>query len=230
MRRCHRAGLALLAAIGLAGCVASPGPFADITPERAAAELETGRPLLACREACLEEWRRVQPQAAQLAEAARWRELAATVLHVGYQDDLSLYYLGRAAEGLGYLAAAASYYRQSQEISGTSLSCAYMSRQCGGVALPAATSAPLAAIERTFARPRYRRGRAPAGPSGNLGTPEPAAAAIEPAATPLATQPVLPVFIPPIPALPAPFIAPPPPLPTIGPPPNEFIEPPPAQH
>ena len=32
--------------------------------------------------------------------------LAALVMRIGYQDDLSLYYLGRAAEGMGYRAPA----------------------------------------------------------------------------------------------------------------------------
>ncbi len=46
------------------------------------------------------------------------------MIRVGYQDDLSLFYLGRAAEGLGFTAGAAAYYQQSKELSGTAIGCA----------------------------------------------------------------------------------------------------------
>jgi hypothetical protein len=111
-----------------AGC-AQQTPM--VTPADAAASVKTGRALLTCRDACLAEWRRLQPQAGQLETAARWPELAAAVLQANYEDDLSLYYLGRAAEGLGYPGAAASYYRQSLRFAGTSGSCQNLSRMCG---------------------------------------------------------------------------------------------------
>ena len=45
------------------------------------------------------------------------------MLRIGYEDDLTLYYLGNAAEGTGYPGAAASYYRQSVRFSGSSAAC-----------------------------------------------------------------------------------------------------------
>jgi len=74
--------------------------------------------------------------AAQLDAATNWDDLAVLVMRSGYQDDLSLYYLGRAAEGRGFYGAAASYYRRSMQLSGTSVSCMNLSHLCGGVTLP----------------------------------------------------------------------------------------------
>ena len=141
--------------LAAAGCV-QQAP--RITSADAAAQVITGRALLACRDACLAEWRRLQPQAAQYDAASRWPDLAAAVLEAGYQDDLSLYYLGRAAEGLGYPGAAATYYRQSVRFSGTAASCRNLSRNCGGVDVTRAAAARLTSIERQVYAPSRRRG------------------------------------------------------------------------
>jgi hypothetical protein len=176
-----------LACLGLAGCAGR-----SIKPADALAQLSAARPVLTCREPCLAEWQRTQPQAAQLEAAGRSQELAVLVMQVGYQDDLSLYYLGRAAEGLGYRAAAATYYRQSTQLSGTSIACQHLSRQCGGVALPRMASLRLAAVERMLNPPRPRRtGPAPSGLRAHE-TPEAAAGGVaEPAPRPVA-RPVSP--------------------------------------
>lgn len=153
--------LAGLACLAVGGCAVRPA----VTPAETLTMLQAGRPVLTCREPCLVEWQRAQPQAAQLDAGRHFHDLALLVMRVGYQDDLSLYYLGRAAEGMGYRAAAASYYRQSMQLSGTSISCQYLSRQCGGVSLPRAAAARLAAVERVANPPRARRiGASQSGP------------------------------------------------------------------
>jgi hypothetical protein len=201
--------------VGCAALVGCAGQFASVTPAEAVARLRTGQPLLRCRESCLAAWQRTEPQAVQLAAAARWQELAVLVLRVGYQDDLTLYYLGRAAEGIGYPGAAASYYRQSMELSGTSISCRYLSRVCGGVALPREASLRLARIDRELSR-RFRR-RAPPRPAASPSETMPAASEVaEPA----------PAGAEPFPAPPPP--PPPPPAPSPVPPHgSDYIEPPP---
>jgi hypothetical protein len=98
----------------------------------------------------------VQPRAARLEVSSQWGDLAAIVMRTEYQDDLSLYYLGRAAEGLGFYPAAVSYYRQSMELSGTSISCANLSGLCGGVTLPADAARRLS-IAQQRAKPIPRR-------------------------------------------------------------------------
>ncbi|HKS88673.1 MAG TPA: hypothetical protein VJR70_04470, partial [Stellaceae bacterium] len=120
--------------------------------------LQSGQPLLSCREDCLIAWQFAQPQAAQLAAGRHWPELAALVLRVGYEDDLTLYYLGLAAEAVGNSGAAAGFFRQSLRLSGTGAACVYLSRQCGGVALPRAAQVALAAIDREL---NLRYGRRP---------------------------------------------------------------------
>jgi hypothetical protein len=64
--------------------------------------LQAGEPMLDCRLACLDAWRANRATALVLIETRRWRELAVLVMQTGYTDDLTYFYLGRAAEGLGY--------------------------------------------------------------------------------------------------------------------------------
>jgi len=212
MRSLFWAAIVGLACIAVAGCATQT--TAPLSADEAMVLLRSGRPVLTCRDACLASWRESQPQAQRLAEAGNWRELAILVERVGYQDDLSLYYLGRAAEGLGYDPAAASFYRQSMQISGTSLSCLNSSKQCGGVFLPRDASLRLAAIDNALRRPSVRR---PARPS----TTSPATPAA-PEATPTSAETEAPAV--PAPIAPVPGAAPQnPPADT-----TEFIEPPPA--
>ena len=217
--------------VALAGC-ATP-PTAAVTPAQAVAQLRTGQPLLQCRDACVGEWQRAQPQAAQLAVARRWAELAALTIGVGYQDDLSLYYLGKAAEGLGYPGAAASYYRQSTYVSGTTNACQNLSRVCGGMAFPRAARMRLAAIDRNLYRPRTRQtAPGPQEPVAPVAIPPEVALPASPEAMPSAPEAAAP---PPPPEATAPRPAPPPsPAVVSGPRPGrpgaaEFIEPPPAR-
>src|SRR3954451_14177401 len=159
MRKLCCASLAATIGLMLAGC-GQQSPAVD--PAAAVAQLSTGTPLLRCRAECVVDWRRAQPYAAQLETMGRWAELAALILTVNYQDDLTLYYLARAADGLGYLTAAISYYRQSTYISGTSLSCQHESGVCGGVVLPDAALARMDVMEREAGHSRPRPLRGPA--------------------------------------------------------------------
>ena len=60
---------------------------------------------------------------AVLDATGRWQELALIVMQVGYMDDLTYYYLGHAAENLGYLQSAEKYYRIAEQIAVTNMSC-----------------------------------------------------------------------------------------------------------
>jgi hypothetical protein len=168
-----------LAALLLCGCAVSGGDnrYANMERPELLAQLQLGRSVLRCREACLPAWRDAQPRAARLDAASQWSDLAALVMRTEYQDDLSLYYLGRSAEGLGFYPAAVSYYRQSMELSGTSISCANLSRLCGGLALPTDAARRLS-IAQQRAKPIPRRAptviRARTTPSTTGQAPEPA--------------------------------------------------------
>ena len=202
MRKWRYRGLALWACLALVGCAERAD---TVNSAESLAQLRAGRPLLNCREPCLAEWQRAQPQAAQLDAGARWQDLALLLARTGYQDDLSLYYLGRAAEGLGHREAAAGYYRQSAQLSGSVGSCQSLSRLCGGVTLPRAAALRLAAVERDLNRARPRRGEPAPGPMA------PEAGPVELVAPPAVEAP-----------------APRPALRPSGPPATEYIEPPPA--
>ncbi|HEV2337044.1 MAG TPA: hypothetical protein VGS13_16175 [Stellaceae bacterium] len=150
----------------------------------ALAQLHAGRAILGCHEPCLAGWRDAQPRAAQLDAGARWQDLALLVMRTDYQDDLSLYYLGRAAEGTGYPGAAAIYYRQSTRLSGTAAACQKLSGLCGGVSLPRAAALRAASVERELVRARLRR----TGPPRGAATPGAAAEDVEATTpTPLAS-------------------------------------------
>jgi hypothetical protein len=188
-----------------------------VNPENGLVLMQTGAPVLSCRDACLADWKREQPQAQQLYAAGQWRDLATLVIRVGYQDDLSLYYLGRAAEGLGFAAGAGAYYGQSTTLSGTGIACATLSRQCGGLVFPQAAALRLSVV--TLQLERARRG-APGSTQGKA-----ASAATEGVATGTAapSETLAPV--------PSPMPAPLPPAPLPKPvDTQDFIEPPPAQH
>jgi hypothetical protein len=171
-------GVSCLAALLLCGCAGSGGDnhYTNMTRAELLAQLQLGRSVLRCREPCLPAWRDAQPRAARLEAARQWSDLATLVMQTEYQDDLSLYYLGKAAEGLGFYPAAISYYRQSMELSGTSISCANLSRLCGGVALPTEAARRLS-IAQELAKPTHRRRptsiRAPTAPGRTDRAPEP---------------------------------------------------------
>lgn len=214
----YRSGMLALVCLALAGCAGEQKPA--VSRSDAIAMVQTGAPVLRCRQPCLSAWQHAQPEAGSLAAGARWADLAALVIGTGYQDDLSLYYLGQAAEGIGSPAAARSYYRQSTQLSGTTISCRNLSRMCGGIDLPKAALLREAAIARELAHRRYRRGR-PARPAP--------ASAEEPPITGEALAPSAPEGVAPPPAPPP--LPPPPPAPARGGrPASEYIEPPPAAH
>lgn len=166
-------------------------------------------------------WQAVQPQGAQLAAARHWADLAALVLRVGYEDDLSLYYLGNAAEGTGYPGAAASYYRQSVRLSQTSAACLRLSRLCGGLALPRAASLRLAVIDRELSRKYGIVGAGPHRVAPAPGEPARRSEAAEPVASDGSPPAAAPVSAP----EPAPSRDVPPPNSAQHPP--DYIEPPP---
>ncbi len=140
---------ALMATLGVAGLAACTPQVAPVSPEQRLAMIPTGEPLLTCRAGCLAGWQAAEPQATTLAARRRWTDLALLVLRVDYEDDLTTYYLAEAAQGMGYRTAAASYYRQSIELSAGPASCIAYSGLCGGTSLPRAAMVRLAALGRS---------------------------------------------------------------------------------
>jgi hypothetical protein len=96
---------------------------AGVPPAQLMSELQAGQPMLDCRADCGLAWANNRQQSAVLDSTGQWQPLALLVMQIGYMDDLTYYYLGHAAENLGYLQAAERYYRIAEQISVTNMSC-----------------------------------------------------------------------------------------------------------
>jgi hypothetical protein len=115
--------LACLAAVTSAVVTACTMKNVNVPSDELMRQLQAGQPMLDCRNDCLFAWDQNRRQAAALDATGRWQDLALLVMQIGYMNDLSYYYLGRAAENLGYLQAAQRYYRIAERLSVTQLSC-----------------------------------------------------------------------------------------------------------
>ncbi len=97
----------------LAGCETK---YQTVTPDMQAnmlADLKAGKPNLDCAEKCSFTWSAQVAAIHQLDLAEKWNDLAVRVMTIGFGSDLAYYYLGQAAQGLGYQQAAIDYYNLS---------------------------------------------------------------------------------------------------------------------
>lgn len=74
-------------------------------------EFKSGEIRLHCESACFFRWNAKSHHLKALHNNKLWADLAHEVREIDHISDLSYYYLGRAAEGLGHLEAATTYYR-----------------------------------------------------------------------------------------------------------------------
>jgi hypothetical protein len=105
----HLLGAAAIA-VGLIGCA---NKYETVTPELQAsmlADLRAGRLSLDCGQKCSLTWFAQASSIHAIDRAENWTDLAVRVMQIGYGDDLAYYYLGQAAQGLGYHKAAIAYY------------------------------------------------------------------------------------------------------------------------
>jgi hypothetical protein len=127
----------------------------NVPSEELMRELQAGQPVLDCSmETCGLGWIHNLPNAAALEATGRWQELALSVMQIGYMDDLSYYYLGRAAENLGYFQAAQRYYRIAERLSVTQLACSKPQVDvniCNGYVFPDALYPHLEVVEARLA-------------------------------------------------------------------------------
>jgi Zn-dependent protease with chaperone function len=75
----------------------------------------SGAARLECTAECALAYARAKGGWPALHAKAAWRDLAVSVMQVGYRSDLSYFLLAEAAQGLGLADAAAGYYRQALE-------------------------------------------------------------------------------------------------------------------
>lgn len=116
----------------------------EIPPDVLLQRLKAGDPIPECNYACRDAWNLNRPTALILNETRHWSELALLVTQIGYVNDLTYYYLGRAAEGLGYRDAAKTYYQISERLTVSGRACsAEGSNFCNGEVFPAAAQTQL---------------------------------------------------------------------------------------
>jgi Zn-dependent protease with chaperone function len=76
---------------------------------------KSGAAVFDCRVQCSFAYSRAKGDWKRLHSVGAWRDLAVSVMQVGYLSDLSYFMLAEAARGLGMKDAAATYYRRTLE-------------------------------------------------------------------------------------------------------------------
>jgi hypothetical protein len=136
---------------------------ANVPPDELMRQFQAGQPMLDCSmEECGLGWMQNRHKAELLEATGRWQELALFVMQIGFMDDLTDYYLGRAAQELGYLQAAQRYYRIAERLSVTELACGNRpSNICNGHVFPDQLYPHLEIVEARLAAPSTPTGSTP---------------------------------------------------------------------
>ncbi len=184
--------ISALVSVSAAGCTLKN---VNVPPDELMRQFQAGQPMLDCRVECGGAWGSNRQKVSVLDATGRWQDLALLVMQIGYMNDLSYYYLGHAAENLGYLQAAQRYYRIAERLSVSQMSChqaevniqatfEISANLCDGYSFPdalyphlevvearlAALSAPAASTERSRARRVVRR-QVPQGSASRAAVP-----------------------------------------------------------
>lgn len=121
-------------AIAAGGCATpSPtdpagGPVTDVLPA-----FERGEIRLTCGLGCAFQYGGFRKLHRARYEQGQWKDLALHVAQLGYNIDQSYFYLGRAAEGLGHVKAARTYYELAIA---SRAKCGRVFDTCDGFVLP----------------------------------------------------------------------------------------------
>jgi hypothetical protein len=165
--------ISALATSAVTGCTLKN---VNVPPDQLMREFQAGQPMLDCRLDCSGAWGANREKVRTLDATGRWQDLALLVMQVGYMDDLSYYYLGHAAENLGYWPAAQRYYRIAERLSVTPNSCAQgeaniattlgiPANLCDGYSFPDALYPHLEVVEARLATPTVTESAAAGSPA-----------------------------------------------------------------
>lgn len=155
--RLRSIGAILLLATALTGC--SHGGVQDETGhpvQDVYAAFTKGEVRLRCNTSCSGAWGAESRNWSALYKNALWRDLALRVSEVNFQGDLHYYYLGRAAESLGYPQAASTYYRLSRA---TQYKCS--GNLCDGINVPEEVAQGLVRVTPLVASPTQATDKVP---------------------------------------------------------------------
>jgi hypothetical protein len=93
--------------------------YSEMTPNissKIMSDLKSGNDILDCTDLCAGAFIKKESDLYALDIAENWKDLALEVARIGNHRDLAYYYLGQAAQGLGYHTAAIKYYTSSLAI------------------------------------------------------------------------------------------------------------------
>jgi hypothetical protein len=171
-------GLLLLLAVlpFLAGCnVVAVGHQDPAAKAEAIAAFRAGQAQFDCGQglSCAVRWSAAKSAANRLMLGERWDDVADVVLGAGYEQDLTWFYLGVAAEGLGQTGAARIYYDNAvrRSLYGAGYSCVSAGMMtCDGVRLPQDAQQLMAGLDKRARGQPARNAAAAYNPSARLGT------------------------------------------------------------
>jgi tetratricopeptide (TPR) repeat protein len=110
-------------------------------------EFRLGSARLECALTCAGAYGAMRRKLRALHDSGLWADLAIEVLRIGFSNDQAHYYLGTAAEGLGYNAAAEVYYRRTIAVAKSSPKCAaFLVNVCDGFVFPEEAESRLAGV------------------------------------------------------------------------------------
>ncbi len=160
--------VALMSGILLTGCA---NKIPVMTPEIQAqliTQIKSGDAVLDCDIGC--SWAYIHNghnDLAALNAAGNWEGLGVRTMQIGYQLDLTYFYLGRAAEGMGADEAALRFYRVAGALAvgDNSHKCGTVDiNLCNGVSLPQDIYPRMAAVQADIERKELALHPAPAAP------------------------------------------------------------------
>ena len=109
---------------------------ADISEEKSN-KFSSGDVVLDCKLSCGFADGYNRKKVVEFFDNQRWGELAELIIKINSPRDLNYFYLGKAAEEMGYKEAAIIYYKKAIEQSKTSKRCGYVFKyQCNGIEVP----------------------------------------------------------------------------------------------
>jgi hypothetical protein len=169
--RCHARLIRLAGALtitaamlAVSGCGQQPNLGGPVDPSIMKARFANGDAIMSCGLGCSFSYGSHRQDLRGDYDNGNWDGLADRLLTIGYDIDQSWYYLGSAAEGLGYDEAAQHYYFASIS---SRLRCKGVLNVCDGFDLPALTFQRLNELDaKILASPQFAQLAAPPPPPG----------------------------------------------------------------
>ena len=171
--------LALLIALTLTltatSCANKPPTSQSDSDQQLMARFAAGASVLDCEGPCSAAYVYNQRDIWTRYDSQDWQGLALAILHTRWRRDITYFFLGSAAQGLGFPEAADRYYRIAATLATGPRAidkCASIYELCGSLSLPRDIYPPLTAVDELLASRGKPVGRMPLTPGAQ--PPQPA--------------------------------------------------------